>query len=72
MNLYLGSLHKLRADVMRPDYPWVSKLPHLQVHVGASNLFNFSVYVEAIDLFGSLDLYVIRYGDTCTAVQSSC
>ena len=38
--------------------------------IGASNSFNFSVYVEAIDLFGSLDLYVIRYGDTYTAVQS--
>ena len=57
VNLYLGSLHKLRADVMRPDYPWGSKLPHLQV--GASNSFNFSVYVDgpvAIDLFGSLFL----------------
>ena len=39
---------------MRPDYPWGSKLPHLQVHVGASN----SVYMQrgpvAIDFFSSL------------------
>ena len=37
VDLYFRVLHKLRADVMRPDYPWGSKLPHLQV--GASNLF---------------------------------
>ena len=37
VNLCFGVLHKLRADVTRPDYPWSSKLPHLQV--GASNSF---------------------------------
>ena len=37
VDLYFRVLHKLRADVMRPDYPWGSKLPHLQV--GASNSF---------------------------------
>ena len=35
VDLYFRVLYKLRADVMRPDYPWGSKLPHLQV--GASN-----------------------------------
>eukprot|EP00731_Ephydatia_muelleri_P035877 Em0173g4a len=29
-DLYFRVLHKLRADVMRSDYPWGSKLPHLQ------------------------------------------
>ena len=37
VDLYFRVLHKLRANVMRPDYPWGLKLPHLQV--GASNSF---------------------------------
>ena len=37
VDLYFRVLHKLRADVMRPDYPWGLKLPHLQV--GASKSF---------------------------------
>ena len=37
VDLYFCVLHKLHAYVMRPDYPWGSKLPHLQV--GASNSF---------------------------------
>ena len=38
VDLYFRVLHKLHANVMRPDYPWGSKLPHLQV--GASNSFH--------------------------------
>ena len=34
VNVYFGILHKLRADVRRPDSPWGSKMPHFQV--GAS------------------------------------
>ena len=37
VNRYFGVLHELCVDVMRPDYPWGSKLPLLQV--GASNSF---------------------------------
>ena len=41
---------------MRPDYPWGSKLPHLQV--GASNSFQIQCVRKggpvAMDFFGSL------------------
>ena len=37
VNVYFGILHKLRADVTRPDSPWGSKMPHFQV--GASKSF---------------------------------
>ena len=44
---------------MRLDYPLGSKLPHLQVHVGASNSFQIQCVRRergpvAIDFFGSL------------------
>ena len=44
--LYFRVLHKLRADVMRPDYPWGSKLPHLQV--GASNSFQIQCVCRGV------------------------
>ena len=44
--LYFRVLHKLRADVMRPDYPWGSKLPHLQV--GASNSFQIQFVFRGV------------------------
>ena len=37
VDLYFRVLHKLLVDIMRPDYPWGSKLSHVQV--GATNLF---------------------------------
>ena len=44
--LYFRVLHKLRADVTRPDYPWGSKLPHLQV--GASNSFQIQFVFRGV------------------------
>ena len=46
VDLYFPVLHKLRADVMRPDYPWGSKLPHLQV--GASNSFQIQCVCRGV------------------------
>ena len=46
VDLYFRVLHKLRAYVMRPDYPWGSKLPHLQV--GASNSFQIQCVCRAV------------------------
>ena len=50
VDLYFRVLHQFHADVMRPDYPWGSKLPHLQV--GASNSFQIlCVYRGVLSLF---------------------
>ena len=46
VDLYFRVLHKLRADVMRPDYPLGSKLPHLQV--GASNSFQIQCVCRGV------------------------
>ena len=46
VDLYFHVLHKIRADVMRPDYPWGSKLPHLQV--GASNSFQIQCVCRGV------------------------
>ena len=46
VDLYFRVLHKLLADVMRPDYPWGSKLPHLQV--GASNSFQIQCVCRGV------------------------
>ena len=46
VDLYFRVLHKLRADAMRPDYPWGSKLPHLQV--GASNSFQIQCVCRGV------------------------
>ena len=46
LHLYFRVLHKLHADVMRPDYPWGSKLPHLQV--GASNSFQIQCVCRGV------------------------
>ena len=46
VDLYFCVLHKLHAYVMRPDYPWGSKLPHLQV--GASNSFQIQCVCRGV------------------------
>ena len=46
VDLYFRVLHKLHAYVMRPDYPWGSKLPHLQV--GASNSFQIQCVCRGV------------------------
>ena len=46
VDLHFHVLHKFRADVMRPDYPWGSKLPHLQV--GASNSFQIQCVCRGV------------------------
>ena len=46
LHLYFRVLHKLHSDVMRPDYPWGSKLPHLQV--GASNSFQIQCVCRGV------------------------
>ena len=46
VDLYFRVLHKLHTDVMRPDYPWGSKLPHLQV--GASNSFQIQCVCRGV------------------------
>ena len=46
VDLYFRVLHKLHANVMRPDYPWGSKLPHLQV--GASNSFHIQCVCRGV------------------------
>ena len=56
VDLYLCVLHKLRADVMRPDYPWDSKQPHLQV--GASNSFQIQCLRRGVL---SLLIFSVRY-----------
>ena len=55
VDLYFRVLHKLHADVMRPDYPWGSKLPHLQV--GASNSFQIQCVCRGVL---SLLIYSVR------------
>ena len=59
VNVYFRVLHKLRVDVMRPDYPWGSKLPHLQV--GASNSFQTQCVGRGVLLLLSFSVRFLSY-----------
>ena len=70
MDLYFRVLHKLRADVMRPDYP---KGFETATSSGRSVQFvSNSVCRQrgpvAIDFFGSLVFILSGYGDTAVQI----